>query len=73
MGVISRDYQGVMSMIDRMNNSGLFKAELRGQNLQKNERVTFTEYTLRLIYTPAYGYSAEPSETDIAQNQGGVR
>ena len=74
LGVLSRDYQGVMSMIERMNNSGLFKAELRGQNLQKNERLTFTEYTLRLIYTPAYGYSTESAETDIAQNQtGGVR
>lgn len=69
--VLSRDYPAVMDMIERMNNSGLFQAELRGQDLQKNERITFTEYTLRLIYTPAYGYSAGPS-TQIAQTgQGG--
>ncbi len=70
-GVISRDYAAVMSMIESMNNSGLFQAELRSQSLQKNERITYTEYTLYLIYTPAYGYSAAPP-SDIAQtSQGG--
>jgi Tfp pilus assembly protein PilN len=72
-GVLSRDYAAVMSMIESMNNSGLFQAELRGQDLQKNERMTYTEYTLRLIYTPAYGQSAAPS-ADIAQTgQGGTQ
>jgi len=72
-GVISRDYQAVMAMIGTMNNSGLFQAELRGQDLQKNERTCFTEYTLRLIYTPAYGYTAAPS-SDVARNgQGGAQ
>jgi Tfp pilus assembly protein PilN len=70
-GVLSRDYTAVMSMIERMNNSGMFQAELRGQDLQKNERNTFTEYTLRLVYTPAYGYSPAPS--DVAQSMGGDR
>ncbi len=66
LGVLSRDYQSVMVMIERMNNSGLFRAELRGQDRQKNERTVFTEYTFRLIYTPGYGYAGPP--TDIAQN-----
>src|SRR5437868_203127 len=70
--VLSKDYPAVMGMIQNMNNSGLFQAELRGQDLQKNERMTFTEYTFRLIYTPAYGYSAAPA-TDVAQNQGGMQ
>jgi len=70
LGVLSRDYPAVMAMIEKMNNSGLFVAELRGQDLQKNERITFTEYTFRLIYTPGYGYSTAPV-TDIAQNQYG--
>ena len=70
-GVLSRDYAAVMSMIESMNNSGLFQAELRGQDLQKNERMTYTEYTLRLIYTPAYGNAVAPS-ADVAQSgQGG--
>jgi len=68
--VLSKDYQSVMVMIQNMNNSGLFQAELRGQDLQKNERLTFTEYTFRLIYTPTYSYSTAPA-TDIAQNNAG--
>ena len=69
-GVLSRDYQAVMGMIGTMNNSGLFQAELRGQDRQESERQIYTEYTLRLIYTPAYGYStATPDE--VAQNPAG--
>jgi Tfp pilus assembly protein PilN len=68
--VLSRDYPAVMDMIQKMNNSGIFQAELRGQDLQKNERVTFTEYTLRLVYTPAYGYSTAAPSTEVAQNGG---
>lgn len=69
-GVISRDYQAVMGMIGTMNNSGLFQAELRGQDRQQNERNTYSEYTLRLIYTPAYGYSTTAPE-EVAQNPAG--
>lgn len=63
--VLSRDYPSVMSMIDNMNSSGVFAAELRSQDLQKNDRFTYSEYTLHLIYTPRNGYSAAPS--DVAQ------
>ena len=72
-GAISRDYTAVMAMIGTMNNSGLFQAELRGQDLQKNERTTYTEYTLRLIYTPAYGYAVAPSGEIAQVEEGGVR
>ena len=58
-GVLSRDYQGVNVMIANMNNSGLFQAELRGQDRQQNDRITYTEYTLHLVYTPAYGYAQQ--------------
>ena len=72
-GVLAHDYSSVKDMIDQMNNSGLFQAELRGQDLQKNDRQTYSEYTLRLIYTPSYGYSTTPG-ADVAQNdQGGAR
>lgn len=71
-GVLARDYSSVMAMIENMNNSGLFVAELRGQDRQENERIIYTEYTFRLIYTPAYGYSTSAPATDIAQN-GGVQ
>jgi Tfp pilus assembly protein PilN len=69
--VISKDFPSVQAMIQNMNNSGLFQAELRGQNLQKNERITYTEYTFHMIYTPN-GYSTAPA-TDVAQNQGGLQ
>ncbi len=68
--VLSRDYQSVMTMIQNMNNSGIFQAELRGQDLQKTESITYSEYTLRLIYTPRSGYSTAPA-TDVAQTEGG--
>jgi Tfp pilus assembly protein PilN len=72
-GVLSRDYGAVMSMIDSMNSSGLFQAELRGQDRQQNDSFTYTEYTLRLIYTPNYAVSDTPS-TDVAQNStGGIQ
>ena len=67
--VLSRDYQAVMTMIANMNNSGLFQAELRGQDRQQNERMVFTEYSMRLVYTPAYGYAVAQSG-DIAQSGG---
>jgi Tfp pilus assembly protein PilN len=70
LGVISRDYQAVMGMIGSMNNSGLFQAELRGQDRQQSDRQTFTEYTLRLVYTPAYGFSTATTE-EVAQNPAG--
>ena len=69
-GVIAHDYSSVMNMIDTMNNSGMFKAELRGQDLQKNERGSYTEYTFKLIYTPPAGYSTTPPP-EVAQNGGG--
>lgn len=68
--VLSRDYQSVVTMIDNMNNSGIFQAELRGQDLQKTETITYTEYALRLIYTPRAGYSPTTA-SDVAQTQGG--
>lgn len=66
--VLSRDYQSVMTMLEKMNNSGVFQAELRGQDLQKTDSITYTEYTLRLIYTPRSGYSNAPS--DVVRTQG---
>ena len=69
--VLSRDYQSVAVMIDNMNNSGFFKAELRGQDLQKTERLTFTEYTLHLIYVPNYLAPTAANPSDLAMEQQG--
>lgn len=75
LSVLSRDYQSVMNMIDTMNSRPIFQAELRGQDLQKKDYFTYTEYTLRLIYTQPLGYSTTPTQTgDVASvntGQGG--
>jgi Tfp pilus assembly protein PilN len=71
--VLSRDYQNVAEMIDRMNNSGVFKAELRGQDLQKTDRLTYSEFTLHLVYTPYYSLptATTPNPNDLTLNQQG--
>jgi len=56
-GVLSRSYQSVVGMIDNMNSSGIFRAELRGQDLQRSESGDYSEYTLHLTYTPHYNAS----------------
>lgn len=55
--VLSRDYQSVINMIDNMNGSGVFQAELRGQDLQKSETITYSEYSIRLTYKSPVGFS----------------
>jgi Tfp pilus assembly protein PilN len=70
--VLSRDYPSVMNMIDSMNSSGVFQAELRGQDFQKTDAFSYTEYTLRLIYTPRYGFAPGSDSTNtVASNQQG--
>lgn len=70
--VLSRDYSSVETMINAMNNSGVFKAELRGQDRQKTERSVYTEYTLHLIYTPRFNLpTPEVPSNDLVQNQDG--
>jgi len=71
--VLSRSYQSVAEMIDRMNNSGVFKAELRGQDLQKTDRLTYSEFTLHLIYTPYYTLPTANSSDLALEQQGGNR
>lgn len=66
-GVISRDHQSIMAMMDNMTNSGLFQAEIRGQNRQQNERLTYTEYSLRLIYSPPSVLAPPEPAVDVAQ------
>ncbi|MEO6587992.1 MAG: hypothetical protein ABIP06_01580 [Pyrinomonadaceae bacterium] len=67
--VLSRDYQSVLSMIDKMHGTGAFQADLRGQDLQKSDHFTYTEYTLHLVYRPSGGYSPTTPQSDVAQNQ----
>lgn len=52
MSVLSKDYRGVLAMMDSMNSSGMFSAELRSQDLKENESISYTEFTMRVIYSP---------------------
>lgn len=69
--VLSRDYQSVVTMINSMNGSGNFNAELRSQNLQTNQRMTFSEFSLNLIYTPPFGVNPNAGEVARTEQGGG--
>jgi Tfp pilus assembly protein PilN len=61
--VLSRDYQAVLEMINSMNNSSIFEAELRGQNLQ-SDKGNLTEYTIQLRYSPSSGVPIKTSNEE---------
>ena len=68
--VLSKDYQSVISMIDRMNSSSNFQASLRSQSLKESEAITYMEYTLRLIYTSPTVYTPTVAPDNLAENGG---
>lgn len=63
--VVSRDYQSVVNMLSDMNSSGIFAAELRGQDLQR-DKGNLTEYTMRLLYSPRAGAPVGSTATAAA-------
>jgi Tfp pilus assembly protein PilN len=72
--VLAKSAQPVIEMIDRMNNSGIFRASLRGQDRQESDTIIYSEFTLSLIYQPGAGVSlaAPPNETaQVDANTGG--
>ncbi|RMG00236.1 MAG: hypothetical protein D6735_13995 [Acidobacteria bacterium] len=71
LSVLSRDYQSVMNMIEAMNSSGNFRAELRSQSLQKKDYFTFSEYKLFVIYNQPFAYSANSEVARKAQDNVG--
>lgn len=66
--VLSRDYQAVVTMLNEMNSSGIFNAELRGQDLQR-DKGTLSEYTMRLVYSPRSGVPVAPNALENALTQ----
>lgn len=72
ISILSRSYENVMAMINQMGDSGMFQAELRGQDLQKDKSGNLTEYSLLVRYLPRYGVPYQTDSTsgvDTAQNQ----
>ena len=49
----------ITEMIRDMDRSGMFKADLRAQNLQKGRGESGTEYELAVVYKPRAGYASE--------------
>lgn len=72
LAVRSYRYESVVGMIDTMNNSGLFRAQMRGQSRQESDSgQDFTEYTIAIIYTPHYiitPQSETPAGTESVSN-----
>jgi len=71
--VVSRNYTSVLNMIERMNSSGIFRANLRGQDLQEGDRIVYSEYTMLVTYRPSAGFSSsQTSDVASAGERGGT-
>lgn len=67
--VQSKETETITSMIEAMENGGVFQADVVNQALLKGKNETGTEWTLRVRYRPRSGVSSAPPA--IAANQTG--
>jgi hypothetical protein len=58
--VIAKSPATVTQMIAEMDRAGIFRAELRAQNLQRGRNETGTEYDLFVVYQPRAGRPLNP-------------
>ena len=56
----------ITDMIAEMDRAGIFRAELRSQNLQKGRGESGTEYELSVIYRPRAGVASDDNRVDLA-------
>ena len=56
----------ITDMIAEMDRVGIFRTELRSQNLQKGRGESGTEYELSVIYRPRAGVSSDDHRVDVA-------
>ena len=59
LAVFAKDAAIISDMISSMHQEGIFKAEIRNQNLQKGRGEAGTEYELFVIYRSRPGFSSE--------------
>ena len=78
--VVAKTPTTVTDMIAEMDRAGVFRAELRSQNLQKGRGETATEYELNVLYRPRAGATLSDSQANLVSvkpststSQGGVR
>jgi len=60
LAVFAKASNTVTTVIAEMDRGGIFKADLRSQNLQKGRGESGTEYDLFVIYTPRAGVPSGP-------------
>jgi Tfp pilus assembly protein PilN len=65
LAVFAKSASTVTDMMSQMDRTGIFRADLRSQNLQKGRGEAGTEYELYVIYTPRAG---APSNSERAAN-----
>jgi Tfp pilus assembly protein PilN len=75
LAVFAKAPSTITEMIAQMERGGIFKANIRSQNLQKGRAEAGTEYELDVIYTPRAGtpIKPEPSTVASAETNGGAR
>lgn len=79
--VVAKTSTTITDMIADMDRAGVFRAELRSQNLQKGRGETATEYELYVLYRPRPGAPLSDSQAanlvsvdpSASTSQGGVR
>lgn len=77
LAVVAKTPAIVTAMIGEMDRAGIFKAELRAQNLQRGRGETGAEYELFVIYRPRAGAptdtvaaAAAPSDNELSKGGG---
>ena len=75
LAVLAKEPSTITEMIADMDRSGVFKANIRSQNLQKGRAEAGTEYELDVIYSPRPGMpiKSEPASVASAETAGGPR
>lgn len=69
--VVSKTPATITDMIAEMDRAGIFRAELRSQNLQKGRGESGTEYELYVIYRPRAGVASD-KDVDLASTEPSV-
>ena len=65
--VLAKSSTTITEMISAMDRAGIFRAELRAQNLQKGRGESGTEYELFVVYSPRPGFTTEVASVQPAK------
>lgn len=71
--VFTQSATTISEMVSAMHRGGIFRVEVRNQDLQKGRGETGTEYELFVIYRAPSSYSENVAEVDASRSTGEVR